>query len=545
MKVALAQINTTIGDFEANIKKITRFANDARDRGAELIIFPEQTIPGYPAHDLLERSLFIEQNVEALKQLSRDVSGIGMIVGFAEPLANEWGKGLSNSAALIHSGNVSSLHRKSLLPTYDVFDESRYFDPAESVSLTEFGGIKLGITICEDVWNDPHYWSRRLYPNDPVKELVRQGAEIIINSAASPFSIEKRSERKRMLIAAARNNSRPLLFVNSVGGNDELIFDGASLAIAPDGSIIASAKEFEEDLIVVDLATGTGDHHVVECDEDEACLNALVLGTRDYCEKTGFKRALVGLSGGVDSALVLVIAVRALGKENVEAVLMPSRYSSEGSVTDALALADNLGVRHRTIPIDGLFSGYLRDLTPWFEGKPPDVTEENLQARIRGNILMALSNKFGHLVLTTGNKSEMAAGYCTLYGDMAGGLAVLCDVPKTTVYRICRVINREREIIPSAILDKPPSAELRPNQTDQDSLPPYDLLDDIIERHIVGKDDEPALVRDGFDPETTKRLLNLIRKSEYKRRQAAPGLKLTYKAFGYGRRIPLAQRWKP
>jgi len=545
MKIALAQINSTVGDFDGNADRIIAAAAEARRRGAELVLFPEQAIPGYPAHDLVERPTFIEGNLQALDRIAREIYGIAVIVGYAEPVEREWGKGLFNSAAFIVDGEVRSVHRKMLLPTYDVFDESRYFDPGEEPMVVEYHGVKLGVTICEDVWNDPDFWPRRLYPRNPVAELVRQGADVIVNVAASPFTIEKRSLRREMLRAIAVNYRVPLLFVNSLGGNDELIFDGASSAFGSGGEILAQATEFREDLVVVDLTEGRGDLHSRLEGDDEAALEALALGTRDYAYKIGFKSAALGLSGGVDSALVLAIAARAFGPQNVTGVLMPSRYSSEGSVADALELAKNLGVKTLTIPIESLYSQYLTDLQPHFEGSPPDTTEENLQARIRGNIVMALSNKFGHLVLSTGNKSEMATGYCTLYGDMAGGLAVLADVPKTMVYRLCAVVNREREIIPQAILSKAPSAELKENQKDQDSLPPYDLLDGILERHIERGMDRASLIADGFDPLAVDRFLKLLHSSEYKRRQAAPGLKLTSKAFGYGRRIPLAQRWRP
>lgn len=545
MKIALAQINTTIGDFDGNVTKMVHYSALARARGADVVLFPEQAIPGYPARDLLERRRFVDQNMTALDRLAKEIVGVGAVVGFAERTGRDWGKGLYNSAALINGGRIVSLHRKCLLPTYDVFDESRYFDPAEAPIVAEFRGVKIGITICEDVWNDPEFWIRRLYDRDPAGELVRQGAELIVNIAASPFTTLKRRLRREMLRAAAINHQRPLLFVNSVGGNDELVFDGASLAYGPGGSVLAQGREFDEDLLVVDVDAGSGDIHPTAGDDDEAALTALILGTRDYARKCGFKTAILGLSGGVDSALVLATGARALGPENIEGVLMPSRYSSPGSVTDAQKLADNLGVRTRLIPIDAIFSRYLEDLTLSFGDLPSDTTEENLQARIRGNIIMALSNKFGHLVLSTGNKSEMATGYCTLYGDMAGGLAVLADVPKTMVYRLCRVVNREREVIPEAILTKPPSAELKPNQFDQDSLPPYGILDAIVDRHVVGGLDGPALAAEGFDPAIVEHVLRLIRGSEYKRRQAPPGLKLTSKAFGYGRRIPLAQRWRP
>jgi len=548
MKIALAQINPTIGDFEGNVRLILDAARRAQERGADLCLTPEQGICGYPAHDLLQRRRFVDQNLEALDRVVQEAPNIGLVVGFAERSDSRWGKGLFNSAALVFQGRILSIHRKSLLPTYDVFDESRYFDPAPSVQVAEFQGIKLGIAICEDLWNDPEFWERRLYDRDPAGELVAAGAELILSIAASPFTIAKRRLRREMLKAAALHHRTPILFCNMVGGNDELVFDGASMAVSSDGSIVAAAREFEEDLVMVDtkaLTAGSTPLRLDDGSDAEAGLNALVLGTRDYSRKCGFKSAILGLSGGVDSALTAVIGARALGADRVEGILMPSQYSSPGSIADAEALAKNLGIKHRIISIDRIFASYRNDLTDSFTGLAPDVTEENLQARIRGNLLMALSNKFGHLVLSTGNKSELATGYCTLYGDMAGGLAVLADVPKTLVYQMCAVINREREIIPQAIIDKAPSAELKSNQKDQDTLPPYDLLDAIIERHVVGELDAAAIVAQGFAASTVDRVLSLVRNSEYKRRQAPPGLKLSTKSFGYGRRIPLAHRWRP
>lgn len=549
MRIALAQINSTIGDFDGNTQRIVEYARLARARGADICIFPEQTIPGYPAHDLLERDLFIAQNVNALNTLATLVKDIALVVGFAEPNDLPVGKRLFNAAAFIADGQVVSIHRKTLLPTYDVFDESRYFAPSPYTEVGIYKGIRFGITICEDIWNAPEFWARydpnhRYYDHDPGLELVRQGAQFIVNIAASPFTIEKRSLRRQMLQAEAKRFKTPLLFVNSVGGNDELIFDGASLVFSANGQIWAQGVEFAEDLLLVDLDTGEGDVHPVLNSDDKAALAALILGTRDYACKCCFKSAILGLSGGIDSALTLVVGARALGAENIEAVMMPSRYSSRGAIDDSLALARNLGVKTRIINIDNLFDKYLSEITPHFDRLPSDTTEENFQARIRGNILMALSNKFGHLVLSTGNKSELATGYCTLYGDMAGGLAVLADVPKTMVYRLARLINREREIIPPAILAKAPSAELKPDQCDQDTLPSYELLDEIIFNYIDKGKDTPELIKAGFDKNVVAQVMQLIRSSEYKRRQAPPGLKIMSKSFGYGRRVPLAYKWK-
>lgn len=544
MRIALAQIDTTIGDFDGNLRLIRETARRAETLGADLCCFPEQCLPGYPAHDLLERPLFIQRNLNALDELARTTGEMALLIGFAEPHTGPIGKRLYNSAALLAGGQVVSVHRKSLLPTYDIFDESRYFDPSPEVRPVEWKGVRLGITICEDAWNDPTFWPHRLYDRDPLADLTAAGADILINIAASPFTVEKRSFRRSMLQAAAVHLRRPLLFVNSVGGNDELIFDGASLAFGADGRVWGEGAEFAADLILIDTSSGTGDRHPSNLDDDSAALEALVLGTRDYAQKCGFESAILGLSGGIDSALVAALGARAFGAENVTALLMPSRYSSRGSVEDSEQLARSLGIRTQTIPIDGLFQRYLSDLAPHFAGHAVDTTEENLQARIRGNLLMAFSNKFGSLLLSTGNKSELATGYCTLYGDMAGGLALLTDVPKSMVYRLARLVNRDREVIPEAILTKPPSAELKPDQRDQDTLPPYDLLDDLIDRIVVRGLDREAIVGEGFDPAVVDRVAKLIAASEYKRRQAPIGLKISAKSFGYGRRVPLASKWR-
>lgn len=560
MIIALAQINATIGDFAGNIAKIRDAADRARRLSARLCLFPEQCIPGYPAQDLLERPQFIRGNLAALDDLTRAISGIAVVVGFAEPHERGVGKGLYNSAALIDDGRLVSVHRKSLLPTYDVFDEARYFDSAPAVTVAELDGIKLGVTICEDVWNDPDFWQRRLYPIDPGAELARQGAQIIINIAASPFTIYKRRLRREMLASFANHHQLPLLFVNLIGGNDDLVFDGASLALKADGTSVAVGAEFEEDLILIEHKELTAsrrpltriikpkttiDFESATDDEDiAAALKALTLGTRDYAHKCGFTKGLLGLSGGIDSALVAAIGAVALGPENIEGWLMPSRYSSEASVADALELARNLGIAHRIVPINDIHDAFLKTIEPHL-GSDLGLTEENIQARIRGTLLMAQSNHSGCLLLTTGNKSEFATGYCTLYGDMAGGLAVLSDVPKTMVYRLARLINQKQKVIPQAIMDKAPSAELRPNQKDSDSLPPYDQLDPLLEDHIVNGMDGDALVAAGWDAAMVERVLTMVRRTEYKRRQAPPGIKITTKSFGFGRRMPLSARWMP
>jgi NAD+ synthetase len=479
-----------------------------------------------------------------------------LLVGFPEALEGaQAGRGVANSAALIDGGQIVTVVRKSLLPTYDVFDEWRYFEPATDVAPIDLRGRRLGISICEDIWNDTDFWPHRLYRSDPIESLVARGAEILINVSASPFTMEKRALRPRMLAATARRWHRPLVFVNQVGGQDDLVFDGASLVLGADGEVIARAREHAPDLIVADLDRKTGDMHELAPTDLRSALDALTLGTADYARRCGFPRALLGLSGGIDSALVACIAARALGPENVLGVAMPSRYSSEGSLTDAAALAKNLGIDFNVISIEPMFEAYLGALAPAFAdaragesgdtgAEAADLAMQNLQARVRGAILMALSNRHGRLLLTTGNKSELATGYCTLYGDMAGGLAVISDVPKTLVYNLAREINRERAVIPEATLTKAPSAELRPNQTDQDSLPPYELLDAILDAHLEQGLDSQALVAAGFDASIVNDVVRRVRVSEYKRRQMPPGLKITGKAFGPGRRMPIAQSWR-
>jgi len=425
-----------------------------------------------------------------------------------------------------------------------VFDEARHFEPGGPVAVTELGGVRLGISICEDAWALSELVPRPLYERDPLAELVEAGAEVLINLSASPFTLTKRDYRPQMLREVAVRHGVPLVYVNQVGGNDDLLFDGHSLAFGPDGALWARGTEFEEDLLLLDLDAPPGPVRAPCADDEEAVIAALTRGTRDYARRCGFRTALVGLSGGIDSSVVAAIAARALGPENVYGVAMPTRYSSEGSRSDAELLARNLGIHFDTVPIDGLFAAFLDELTPRFEGKPADVTEENLQARIRAVVLMALSNKHGHLLLTTGNKSEVATGYCTLYGDMAGGLAVISDLPKMLVYRVARALNRDGPAVPETVIDKPPSAELAPDQTDQDSLPPYALLDEILERHIEDREDVGALLAAGYDEAVVRDVVRRVKLAEYKRRQAAPGLRVTSKAFGPGRRMPIAQRWK-
>jgi NAD+ synthase (glutamine-hydrolysing) len=558
VRIALAQINPTIGDFDGNRRLVWDAALEAERRGADLAIFPELALAGYPPKDLLERPAFLDAARASLDALASELGAEGLrvavLVGFPERLPpTGQGRGVANSAALIEDGRVVSVTRKSLLPTYDVFDEWRYFDPATEVSVVPFRGRRLGVTICEDIWNDGDFWPRRLYRADPVEALVAAGADVIVNVSASPFSIEKRHLRPRMLAASARRWARPLVFVNQVGGQDDLVFDGASLAFDARGEIVARGPEHGSAVVLADLDAGAGDVATPESSDERAALGALVLGTRDYARRCGFQRALLGLSGGIDSALVACVAARALGPRNVLGVAMPSRFSSEGSRADAAALALALDIELTTISIEPMFASYLETLAAPLEdfaspapggAEAAQLASENLQARIRGAILMALSNRQGRLLLTTGNKSEIATGYCTLYGDMAGGLAVISDAPKTLVYRLARAVNAETPVIPESTLTKPPSAELRPNQTDQDSLPPYDVLDAILEAHLVEGKDTEALVAAGFDRAVVADVVRRVRTSEYKRRQMPPGLKITGKAFGPGRRYPIATAWR-
>ena len=556
MKICLAQINPTVGAFEQNVKKICRFINTAKKKGADLIVFPEMCIVGYPPKDLLELSGFVDSNLKALEEVRNNVTGISAIVGFVDRNAGQRGKNLYNAAAYINNKEIVSRHYKSLLPTYDVFDEDRYFEPAHSISLAKISGRKSGISICEDAWGANIIWHGKIHHKDPVESMIRQGAEIIINISASPFTIGKQDERLKMLTSHAKKYNVPIIFVNQIGGNDDLVFDGNSLVINKKGVIVDKALSFEEDLLMVefkgpDISAGgskpssVGKRTQAGADEGEieSVYNALVLGTRDYVRKCGFKKAVIGLSGGIDSAVTAVIAARALGKGKVLGVTMPSGFSSKGSVKDSKALAKRLGIAFENIPIKSVYNAYTKTLSGVFTGLPFDVTEENLQARIRGKILMAISNKHGYLVLTTGNKSELAVGYCTLYGDMCGGLAVISDIPKTMVYDIAEYINRRKEVIPIHTIEKPPSAELRPDQKDQDSLPPYDILDGVLKAYVEESRDIDDIIGRGFNEALVKDIIKKVDTNEYKRKQAAPGLKVTSKAFGTGRRMPLAQRY--
>jgi len=552
MKIALAQLNYIVGDIEGNSAKITAAAREAKSRGASLVIFSELALVGYPPKDLLLKPKFVSENERALERVAKQINDIAALVGFARYNPEPEGRKLYNAAALLKDGRIVAEHHKTLLPTYDVFDESRYFEPAVEVKPIEVTidgrKLKIGVTICEDLWNDPRFIGRRLYHRNPLEELIAGGAEILINVSASPFEKGKHEFRQRLFSEQISRFGVPLAFVNQVGGNDELIFDGASTFFTADGRVVARARAFDEDILIVDIDEMDGQARSEPYpDEIESVFRALVLGLRDYVSKCGFREVVLGLSGGIDSSLTACIAVEALGAKAVHGVAMPSRYSSEGSVKDAKALAENLGIDLRIIPINRIHDAFEDQLAEVFAGLPRDVTEENIQARIRGTLLMALSNKFGWLLLTTGNKSEMAVGYCTLYGDMAGGLAVISDVPKTTVYKLAEFYNtlKGRNVIPESVLTKAPSAELRPDQTDQDTLPPYEVLDRIIHAYVEQEKSVDEIIAEGLDPQTVKQVVNMIDRNEYKRKQAPPGLKVTSKAFGSGRRMPIAQRYRP
>jgi NAD+ synthase (glutamine-hydrolysing) len=548
VKIALAQINPTVGDFTGNTKKIIEYADRAAGDGVDLVVFPELAVCGYPPADFLEKKAFVDRSARALEELAARTAlpnHPALLVGTVMPADGPVGKRVRNVAALLRAGKIAFVQQKMLLPFYDVFDEQRYFEPASSQSLIELNGKPIAITICEDAWNDKNFWPRQLYPVDPVDALMRQCREqdrprIILNISASPFWQGKPLVRQQMLAAIAERHKAFVLMVNQVGGNDGLVFDGSSIALAPNGEVIARGACFAEDLVIVD--TESVSHAApAACDDTAEIWQALVVGTRDYVRKCGFSKVLVGLSGGIDSALVAAIAVEALGAENVVGVGMPTEYSSLGSIEDARCLAKNLGIQFELLPIHDVFAQFQEALAPLFQGTVFGLAEENLQPRIRGTLLMALSNKFGALVLTTGNKSEMAVGYCTLYGDMVGALAVIGDVYKTRVYALSRYTNRLKEVIPRNTLEKPPSAELRPGQLDTDSLPPYDVLDPILEAYVERYLSAEEIAQEqGVDAGLVRSVLKLVEQSEYKRQQAAPVLKVTQKSFGTGRRFPIA-----
>jgi len=558
MRIGLLQLNATIGAFDKNRARLEAAYREAVDRGAELVLAPELFLCGYPPRDLLLRDDFITRGLECLDALAATVGDVPLITGYVDRNPTRPGRSLRNAAAVIQKGKVIHRVTKSLLPTYDVFDEDRYFEPAEKVAPLKILGQKIALTICEDIWNDADFWPERRYRRDPVRELVDAGAKLIVNISASPWQRTKEVTRLAMLQRVAHDEKVPLVQVNMVGANDELIFDGHSVALNAEGEVLALGASFSEEVLVVDMAPGgstSGEPAVptstspspalaLPDNQEEQLFRALVLGVRDYVSKCGFKSVVIGLSGGIDSALVAVIAAEALGAEKVWGVSLPSRYSSEGSLSDAAELAKKLGIRYDVLPIAEPVASVEKIMEGVFEGRTPDATEENIQSRLRGLLLMALSNKFGPLVLTTGNKSELAVGYCTLYGDMCGALAVIADVLKTEIYALARWINQDAEIIPWNTIEKPPSAELRPNQTDQDSLPPYDLLDRILRHYVVDDADPKMLVDEGISAEAVRDVLNKITFSEYKRRQSAPGLKVSPRAFGMGRRVPIAQGFR-
>ncbi|MEQ1758742.1 MAG: NAD+ synthase [Vicinamibacterales bacterium] len=571
MRIALAQLNLTVGAFDGNFQKIAGAVERAKAAAADLVVFSELATTGYPPRDLLTQPSFVDRNLAMLDRVAAlSTASLAILIGYVDRNPSASGKPLYNAVALCSNGQVVERRHKLLLPTYDVFDEDRYFEPGSSVQPMTLADWHIGASICEDVWNDPSFWPQRRYHRDPVAELASSGVDVMINISASPFELQKADLRRRLIRQEAVKHKAYFFYVNQVGGNDELVFDGHSIGIDPDGNEIVRLKDFEEDFAVVDvpdarkpgpgvsrpgpevrrpgpedpaLADTTSLLRPVSTSDEETAYRALVLGLRDYVRKCGFSSVVLGLSGGIDSALTACLAVDALGKEHVHTVAMPARYSSQHSLDDAAALAAALGVHHTVIPIDPVFQRYLDVLSPAFAGRDEDVTEQNIQARVRGGVLMALSNKFGHLLLTTGNKSELAVGYCTLYGDMCGGLAVISDVPKTLVYRLSRYVNRERTIIPESTLTKAPSAELRPNQTDQDTLPPYDVLDQIVEAYVERNLDADAIVARGIDAAVVRDVIRRIDGSEYKRRQAAPGIKLSTKAFGVGRRFPIAAEY--
>jgi NAD+ synthase (glutamine-hydrolysing) len=544
MKIALLQVNPTVGDLTGNARLILDALTVAGQSGAALAVTPELSLVGYLPRDLLLDGDFVRRSWDVLGELARETAGLPpVLVGLPEPNSSDEGRPLFNSAALLRGGRVDSRFRKALLPTYDVFDEDRYFEPFHGAQVLDIGGRRLGVSVCEDIWNDRDYWKRRRYHHDPIEELVTAGATAVVNLSASPFTVGKQQRREEMLGNMARRHAVPVVYVNQYGGNDDLVFDGRSCAFNATGAPIARGRSFDADVVICDLDGGLPIAPPADVDVESEIWRALVLGTRDYVRKCGFSHVVLGLSGGIDSALTAAIAVEAVGAANVMGVLMPSPYSSRGSIDDARQLAANLKIETMLLPIETPMRAFGETLHDAFAGRPAGVAEENIQARIRGVLLMAQSNQRGAMLLTTGNKSELSVGYCTLYGDMSGGLAVIADVPKTMVYRVARWRNQTagRSEIPESSLTKAPSAELRPGQTDQDSLPPYALLDDILQRHIERHQSAEEIIAAGFDAETVTRVLRLVRLAEFKRKQAAPGLKVTDRAFGTGWRMPIAK----
>jgi NAD+ synthase (glutamine-hydrolysing) len=551
MKIALAQLNPTIGDLTGNAQHILETAQEVATQGVNLLLTPELSLCGYPPRDLLLNANFIADMERELQQLARDLPpelyvSIGLATANPDSIITG-SKPLFNSIAILAAGRVQNIFHKRLLPTYDVFDENRYFAPGSEANYFTVDGVKIGVTVCEDLWNDEDFWGKRSYLVNPIAELAAQNIDLSINLSASPFSVGKQQIRSAMLKHAAAKYDRSVLYVNQIGANDDLIFDGCSLGFDRSGKLVCRGKSFDRDLIIIEFDATTNDLKPAKIQPQPDCADAeiwqaLVLGVRDYIHKCGFQKAILGLSGGIDSALVAAIAAEALGADNVLCVLMPSTYSSEHSVSDALAVAANLGIKTETIPIGDLMQGFDRTLESQFKGTEFGLAEENIQSRIRGTLLMSMSNKFGYLLLSTGNKSEMAVGYCTLYGDMNGGLAVISDVPKMRVYSLCKWLNREREIIPNNIITKPPSAELKPGQVDQDSLPPYEILDEILEAIVCEHQSVQQIIDRGYEPQVVAKITRLVKIAEFKRRQAPPGLKITDRAFGTGWRMPIASK---
>ena len=544
MKLAIAQINPTVGDFHENKKKIESNIATAKARGAELILFSEQAIGGYPAKDLVEKAQFVKINrviLDSITPLSKDIT---IVIGLVTPNLNGAGHPVQNSAAVLKDGKVEGMYAKRLLPTYDIFDERRYFHPGNTPLIFEQSQLKIGISICEDIWNPKEFWRVPRYEHDPIQELIKGGVNIILNLSASPYSLGHDKFRNNLVQLHAKRHKVPIALCNQIGANDDLIFDGQSIVVSGDGNIIANGLPFQEDFFIVDPFSKTAEHPRKEPEELEMLLKALVLGIRDYVSKCGFTDVLIGLSGGIDSAVTTSLAALALGPEHVKGLLMPSQYSSEGSIKDSLDLAKKLGISVEQISIQEIYETYIKNLQPAFDELPFGTAEENIQARIRGNLLMALSNKFNALVISTGNKSEIAVGYCTLYGDLGGGLAAISDVPKTLIYSLAKEINKEHNWISDVILKKPPSAELRPEQLDQDTLPPYDILDAVLKRYIEDGEHIEEIVQAGYDRALVEKIVKLVDRNEYKRRQAPVGLRITSKAFGSGRRMPIAHRFR-
>ncbi|MEH2407231.1 NAD+ synthase [Nostoc sp.] len=552
MKIAIAQINPTIGDLLLNAQKILEAVQKAGSSGVRLLLTPELSLCGYPPRDLLLNPSFVEAMGITLQNLAQDLPpNLAVLVGTVQQnleASITGGKSLFNSMALLENGQVKQVFHKRLLPTYDVFDERRYFEPGLQANYFTLDNIHIGVTICEDLWNDEDFWGKRSYTVNPIADLAILGVDLIVNLSASPYTAGKQQFRETMLRHSAIRFQQPMIYANQVGGNDDLIFDGRSFALNRQGEVMCRARAFDTDLVVVEFDEAQRDFQLgyvapVYESEDEEIWQALVLGVQDYAQKCRFSKVVLGLSGGIDSAIVAAIATAALGKENVLGVLMPSPYSSEHSISDAVALAENLGIKTNLLPIGELMQGFDQTLGDLFAGTEFGLAEENIQSRIRGNLLMAIANKFGYLLLSTGNKSEMAVGYCTLYGDMNGGLGVIADVPKTRVYSLCQWLNRNHEIIPQNVLTKPPSAELKPGQVDQDSLPPYEILDDILQRLIHNHESAAQIIAAGHDPVIVDRVIQMVARAEFKRRQAPPGLKITDRAFGTGWRMPIASNW--